>query len=184
MLMTLSSQETRLVAVGENSQYLIQFWWPFKVDCNRRSTVDQILTSLSSPQEDSNRPSQENPIDLILALWALIRVTSRALVSKSTYQNLSDSSLELETSIEPLGLNLMSWTWFWVKEWLLCGPWVCEEGLGGWCPREGWRYPCQLRLHTCRSGGGRWTWLIPCGLSAIWSSKGLIRYASHCDSNY
>ena len=162
--MTLSSQETKLVAVGENSQYLTQFWWPFKVYCSRRSTADHIFTSLSSPHEESRSPSQENPIDLILALWALMSVTSLALVSKSTYQNLRDSSLELETSIEPLGLNLTSWTWFYVKDGVLYAPWVYEGELDGWCPRGGSRYPCRLRRHTCRSGASRLTWLILCGL--------------------
>lgn len=112
MWISLSSQDTRLVAVGENSQYRTQLLCCFKVYCSRRSTVDQIFTSLSSPHEDSSSPSQEKPMALILALWALIRVTSLALLSKLTSQNLRDSSLEAETRREPVGLNFRSWIWF------------------------------------------------------------------------
>ena len=112
MWMSLSSQETMLVAVGENSQYLTQLLWPFRVYCSRRSTVDHTFTSLSSPHEERRRPSQEKPILRIRALWAFMRVTSFAFVSKSTSQNLRDSSLLEETSREPLGLNFRSWIWF------------------------------------------------------------------------
>ena len=114
MCINLSSQETRLVAVGENSQYRTQLLCCFKVYCNLRSTVDQIFTNLSSPHEESNSPSQEKPIARILALWALIKVTSFAFVSKLTSQNLRDLSLEAETTNEPMGLNLRLWIWFWI----------------------------------------------------------------------
>jgi hypothetical protein len=113
MIIFLSSHDTMFVAVGENSQYLTQFSCFFNVYWSLRSTVDQILTSLSSPQVESKSPSQLNPIDLILALWALIKETYLTLVSKSTSQNFSDSSLEAETKRFPLGLNLRSWIWFW-----------------------------------------------------------------------
>ena len=100
------------VAVGENSQYLAQLSCFFNVYWSLLSTVDQTLTSLSSPHVDSKSPSQLNPMDLILALWALINETSLALLSKSTSQNLSDSSLDAETNKLPLGLNFKSWIWF------------------------------------------------------------------------
>jgi hypothetical protein len=70
--------------------------------------VDQIFTNLSSPQEDKSNPSQENPTALIRALWAFINVTYFAFVSKSTSQNLRDSSLEADTKREPVGLNFKS----------------------------------------------------------------------------
>lgn len=106
--MSLSSHETRLVAVGENSQYRTQLLCCFKVYCSLRSTVDQIFTNLSSPHEESSSPSQEKPTALMRALCALIRVTSLALLSKLTSQNFRDSSLEAETSRDPVGLNFKS----------------------------------------------------------------------------
>ena len=114
MWISLSSQEIMLVAVGENSQYLTQLLCCLRLRCNLRSTVDHTFTNLSSPQEARSRPSHEKPTLRILALWALMRVTSLVLVSKSTSQNLRDSSLLAETSREPLGLNLRSWIWFWI----------------------------------------------------------------------
>jgi hypothetical protein len=114
MWINLSSQETRLVAVGENSQYLTQLLCCFKVYCSLLSTVDQIFTNLSSPHEESSKPSQENPMARILALCALIKVTSFAFVSKLTSQNFNDSSLDAETSNEPVGLNFKSWIWFYI----------------------------------------------------------------------
>ena len=116
MIIFLSSHDTMFVAVGENSQYLTQFSCFFNVYWSLRSTVDHTLTSLSSPHVDNKSPSQLNPMDLILALWALINETSLALLSKSTSQNLRDSSLEADTSKLPLGLNLRSWIWFFNKK--------------------------------------------------------------------
>lgn len=87
MIIFLSSHETILVAVGENSQYLTQLSCFLSVYCNLLSTVDQTLTNLSSPQLASSNPSQLKPIDRIRALCALINDTSLALVSKSTSQN-------------------------------------------------------------------------------------------------
>ena len=84
----LSSHETIFVAVGENSQYLTQLSCFLREYWSLLSTVDQTFTSLSSPQLASNNPSQLKPILLIRALWALIKDTSFALTSKSTYQNL------------------------------------------------------------------------------------------------
>lgn len=112
----LSSHETILVAVGENSQYLTQFSCFFNVYWSLLSTVDQTLTNLSSPHVESRSPSQLKPMDLILALWALIKDTYLALESKSTSQNFSDSSLEAETKRFPLGLNLRSWIWFYFRK--------------------------------------------------------------------
>ncbi len=112
MMIFLSSQETMLVAVGENSQYLTQLSCFLSVYWSLLSTVDQTLTSLSSPQLDNSKPSQLNPIDLILALCALINETSLALLSKSTSQNFKDSSLDADTNRFPPGLNLISWIWF------------------------------------------------------------------------
>jgi len=94
----------------------------FKVYWSLLSTVDQTFTNLSSPQEDKSRPSQEKPIALIRALWALIKVTSLAFVSKSTSQNLRDSSLDADTRSEPLGLNFRSCIWFYLRYGLLCAP--------------------------------------------------------------
>ncbi len=79
-----------MLAVGENSQYLTQLECCLREYCSRRSTVDQILTSLSSPHEESSSQSHGKPKALILAEWAFISVTSLAFVSKLTSQNLSD----------------------------------------------------------------------------------------------
>lgn len=174
---TLSSQDTTFVAVGENSQYRTQLLCCFKVYWRRLSTVDQILTNLSSPQEARRRPSQENPTPRILALWALINVTSLAVVSKSTYQNLRDSSLLAETRRDPLGLNLRLLIWFWMKKWLLYVQVVYEVGTAWWGPIKGWHYPFQLMLRTCRWDADQLTWWTLYVLSVNGLSRDPIRYA-------
>lgn len=70
----LSSHEAKFVAVGENEQCRTQLLCFFNEYCNLLSTVDQTFTSLSSPQEANNKPSQEKLNALILALCALINV--------------------------------------------------------------------------------------------------------------
>ena len=104
----LSSHDTIFVAVGENSQYLTQFSWLFKVYWSLLSIVDQIFTNLSSPQVESNRPSQLKFTPLIRALWAFIKDTYFTFVLKSTSQNFKDSSLEADTNKFPFGLNFKS----------------------------------------------------------------------------
>jgi hypothetical protein len=160
----LSSHDTTLVAVGENSQYRTQLLCCFKVYCSLRSTVDHIFTNLSSPQEESSSPSQEKPIARILALWALIKVTSFAFVSKLTSQNFKDSSLEAETSNEPVGLNLRSWIWFWISWFKPCVREAYSEVFAGWDPRAKWHCPFLQMRHICRLDVGRATLLIICVL--------------------
>jgi len=174
--MSLSSQEMTLVAVGENSQYLIQLLCCLRDKCSLLSTVDHTLTSLSSPQEARRSPSHEKPTLRIRALWALMRVTSLLLVSKSTSQNLRDSSLLAETSRDPLGLNFKSWIWFWINRGLLYGQVASLAVFDGWDPRARWHYPYLPRRHTCWWDAGLGTWWILCVLWGIWWDRGPIRY--------
>ena len=79
-----------LTADGENSQCLTQLSWPFKLNCNLLSTVDQTLINLSSPHDPSSSPSHAKLNPRILALCALIRVVYLDDCSKSTSQNFND----------------------------------------------------------------------------------------------
>ncbi len=99
------------MAVGENSQFLTQLLCFLRVYRSLRSTVDQILISLSSPQEASNKPSQEKLNPRILALWALIKLIYFPDNSWSISQNLIVSSLDADAIMFPAGENFTSWIW-------------------------------------------------------------------------